>query len=81
MFSAALNIFKIPELRKKIIFTVAMLCIYRIGFHVPVPGVDQKELAAQTQPSDSDSPFGRVADESGSIAGGEYYRGGEEPSV
>jgi len=61
MFSAVANIFKIPELRKKIIFTLAMLCIYRVGFHVPVPGIDQVEMGKLAQ-SDSDSPFGRVAD-------------------
>jgi preprotein translocase subunit SecY len=62
MLSAAINVFKIPELRKKIFFTLAMLCIYRIGFHVPVPGVDQNALQKLTQSGDSGSPFGRVAD-------------------
>lgn len=38
------NIFAIPELLRKIIFTLALLCIYRIGFHVPIAGVDQEEL-------------------------------------
>ncbi|MCP4709104.1 MAG: preprotein translocase subunit SecY, partial [Planctomycetes bacterium] len=63
MLASIFNIFKIPELRKKIFFTVAMLCIYRIGFHVPVPGIDQDALAelSQTQGGDS-SGFGRVAD-------------------
>jgi len=63
MFASALNIFKIPELRKKILFTLAMLCIYRIGFHVPVPGVNQEALAEATRHrGDSSTPFGRVAD-------------------
>jgi len=62
MLSAAINVFKIPELRKKIFFTLAMLCIYRVGFHVPVPGVDQTALQQLTQQGDSSSPFGRVAD-------------------
>ena len=44
MFSTFLNIFKVPELRNKVLFTVGMLCIYRIGFVVPVPGVDQAEM-------------------------------------
>jgi preprotein translocase subunit SecY len=38
-------VFKIPELRNKILFTVLLLCIYRIGFSVPLPGVDQSEIA------------------------------------
>jgi preprotein translocase subunit SecY len=45
MFSTFLNIFKIPELRNKVLFTVGMLCIYRIGFAVPVPGVDQETMS------------------------------------
>ena len=36
------NIFKIPELRTRILFTLGMLVIYRIGYHVPVPGVEIK---------------------------------------
>jgi len=35
------NIFAIPELLRKIAFTLALLCIYRVGFHVPLPGLDQ----------------------------------------
>lgn len=46
MFSTFLNIFKIPELRDKILFTIGMLAIYRIGFYVPVPGVDQVKMSA-----------------------------------
>ena len=63
MFAAFINIFKIPELRRKVLFTVAMLCIYRVGFHVPLPGADQEAMAKAVAPgTDSGSPFGRVAD-------------------
>jgi len=48
MLSTFLNIFKIPELRNKIAFTLGMLVIYRIGFYVPVPGVDQAAMSAST---------------------------------
>ncbi len=40
MFSALGNIFKIPELRQKIIFTLIMFAVFRLGTHIPVPGVD-----------------------------------------
>jgi len=40
------NAFKIPELKSRIIFTLLMLTIYRLGSHVPVPGVDGSALAA-----------------------------------
>ncbi|MFQ6048463.1 MAG: preprotein translocase subunit SecY, partial [Phycisphaerae bacterium] len=46
MFRAFMNIFKVPDLRSKVLFTVALLAIYRIGFHVPVPGVNQERLAS-----------------------------------
>lgn len=44
MFRTFLNIFKVPELRNKLMFTFGLLAIYRIGFYVPVPGVDQNAM-------------------------------------
>ncbi|MDP6624935.1 MAG: preprotein translocase subunit SecY [Nitrospinota bacterium] len=46
------NIFKIPELKKRILFTLAMLAVYRIGAHIPTPGINGAALAeffARTQ--------------------------------
>ena len=40
MLSALSNIFKIPELRQRIIFTLIMFAVFRLGTHIPVPGVD-----------------------------------------
>jgi preprotein translocase subunit SecY len=40
------NIFKIPELKKRILFTLSLLIVYRIGVHVPVPGIDSVALAS-----------------------------------
>jgi len=40
------NITKIPELKKKIWFSLAMLAVYRIGVHIPTPGIDTAALAA-----------------------------------
>ncbi|HWQ62056.1 MAG TPA: preprotein translocase subunit SecY [Negativicutes bacterium] len=40
MLSALANVFKIPELRQKVMFTLAMFLIFRAGTHIPVPGVD-----------------------------------------
>jgi len=39
------NIFKIPELRTRIAFTLTMLAVYRIGAHVPTPGINNEELS------------------------------------
>jgi preprotein translocase subunit SecY len=38
------NIFAIPDLRKRVLFTFALLAVYRIGCHIPTPGVDPKAL-------------------------------------
>jgi preprotein translocase subunit SecY len=40
------SIFRIPELRRRILFTVALLVVYRLGAHVPVPGIDGAALGA-----------------------------------
>ena len=34
------NVFKIPELRNKVLFTLLMIALYRLGAHIPVPGID-----------------------------------------
>ena len=62
IFSTFVNIFRIPELRKKILFPVMMLCIYRVGFQIPIMGVDQEAMSQIMSNSDSSSGFGRVAD-------------------
>ncbi len=45
MLDAFKNIFKIPELRKRILFTLGLLAICRVGTYVPVPGINGKLLA------------------------------------
>jgi preprotein translocase subunit SecY len=55
MLTALINSFKIPDLRKKLVFTLGMLVIYRIGCYIPTPGIDGTALKeffnriAQTQ--------------------------------
>ncbi|MBF0310317.1 MAG: preprotein translocase subunit SecY [Magnetococcales bacterium] len=44
--SGLANLGKIPELRNRILFTLGMLIVYRIGAHVPTPGIDPNALAA-----------------------------------
>ncbi len=44
MLDTFLNVFKIPELRKKIGFTIFMIFIYRLGGHIPTPGIDPQVL-------------------------------------
>lgn len=45
MLKALANVFKIPELRNKILFTLGMLVVYRIGYWIPLPGVSQEALS------------------------------------
>jgi preprotein translocase subunit SecY len=40
------SIFKIPELKRRVLFTLGMLCIYRLGGHVPTPGINADALRA-----------------------------------
>jgi len=44
LFSALANIYKIPELRQKVIFTLIMFAVFRLGTHIPVPGVDPSAI-------------------------------------
>ncbi|MBI5190766.1 MAG: preprotein translocase subunit SecY [Nitrospirae bacterium] len=45
MIQSIQNIFKIPELKKRIFFTVGLLAVYRIGGHIPTPGINGEELS------------------------------------
>ncbi len=44
MANAVVNIFKIPDLRNRILFTLGILIIYRIGAHIPLPGINVEAL-------------------------------------
>ena len=46
MLKSFINIFHVPELRKKLAFTCSLLLVYRLGGHVPIPGIDRTALAA-----------------------------------
>jgi preprotein translocase subunit SecY len=41
---AAANIFRIPDLRNRVLFTLALLAVYRLGAHIPTPGIDASKL-------------------------------------
>jgi preprotein translocase subunit SecY len=48
VLSAFVNAFKVPDLRKKLLFTLFIIAIYRLGSHVPVPGIDIKTARSLT---------------------------------
>jgi preprotein translocase subunit SecY len=66
------NIFRIQDLRNKILFTVALLVIYRIGFHIPIPGFNQAALRQAAESRDTSSPLGRAADYLEVFTGGQF---------
>ena len=47
MFNTFVNAWKLPDIRKKILFTLLMLFVYRIGAFVPVPGTNVDYVAQQ----------------------------------
>jgi preprotein translocase subunit SecY len=44
MLEKFLNIFRIPDLRKRVLFTLGILAVYRLGAHIPTPGVNGHQL-------------------------------------
>ncbi|NUQ81683.1 MAG: preprotein translocase subunit SecY [Bacteroidetes bacterium] len=48
------NSFKIPELRTRILYTLAMVLVFRIGSHITLPGIDASAIASQTSRAASD---------------------------
>ena len=45
MIASLINVFKIPELRRKILFTLLIIVAYRLGMYLPIPGTDPGYLA------------------------------------
>ena len=41
---ALANLFRVEELRKRVLFTLALLAVYRIGAHIPTPGINSAVL-------------------------------------
>lgn len=70
MLDKVANIFKVADLRKKLLFTVALLIIYRIGFHIAIPGFDIEAIAEAAGARNTESPFGRAADMMQMFTGG-----------
>src|SRR5258705_2602858 len=38
------NVFRVPDLRKRVLFALALLAVYRLGGHIPTPGIDTNKL-------------------------------------
>ncbi|AUG77750.1 preprotein translocase subunit SecY [Kitasatospora sp. MMS16-BH015] len=60
MLSAFARAFKTPDLRKKLLFTLGIVALYRVGAHIPVPGVDFKAVNTCISATKSSGLFGLV---------------------
>ena len=58
MFDALANAFRVPDLRKKILFTIAIIALYRVGSHIPVPGVTRSMIDALTTATQNTAALG-----------------------
>ena len=66
MLTAFRNAFLIPDLRRKLIITIGLLAIYRLGVFIPTPGIDIEALREQLQSQ------GGIFDLLGFITGGNF---------
>ncbi|HUT59556.1 MAG TPA: preprotein translocase subunit SecY [Phycisphaerae bacterium] len=66
------NIFAIPELLRKLAFTLGLLCIYRIGFHVPLPGLNQEQITKWM--GGAEGPVGQAVQIASMFTGGNLGR-------
>jgi len=69
-----INIFRIPELRKRVFFTLGVLVIYRLGFFIPLVGVDQSALKSyyESQSSSDGLGLGRILEYASIFSGGSF---------
>jgi preprotein translocase subunit SecY len=72
MFKAVTNIFRVADLRNKVLFTVALLLIYRVGFHIWLPGFDHQQMTQMADSRGTESPFGRAAEMMQMFSGGSF---------
>ena len=60
MLSKFITIFKIPELRQKILLTLGLLAVYRMGFAIPLPFIDQNEMTKALSDASSEGGMGSL---------------------
>ncbi len=64
---ALVNVFRIPDLRKRVLFTLALLAVYRIGAYIPTPGIDTHRF---------EEFFNRSANGGGFLSYFDFFSGG-----
>src|SRR5512144_1746358 len=58
MVESLRNIFAVPDLRKRVIFTLGLLAVYRVGHVIPMPGIDPKALQQFMEQAQGNNMFG-----------------------
>ena len=79
MISAFANTWKIPELRDRILFTLALIVIIRLGVHITLPGVDAnviKLFLKDLQSKGADNPAGGISALLNVFAGSPFFHSG-----
>ena len=74
MLAMIATIFKIPELRRKIFITLLFLMVYRIGYYVPLPMIDQAKMA-QKMSQQATGSFGQILGFVSLFSGGDLSQG------
>ncbi len=70
MLQTLFNVFKVAELRSKVLFTLSMLVVFRIGHWIPLPGVNQDEMKRLAASMTEDSAFARLTQYVATFSGG-----------
>lgn len=70
MLQTLLNVFKVAELRTKVLFTLAMLFVFRIGHWIPLPGVNQDEMKKMFENLGDQSAFAKITQYVATFSGG-----------
>jgi preprotein translocase subunit SecY len=58
MIDSVKNVFGVPELRKRVLFTLGLLAVYRVGSKIPTPGINGEALRALMESAASSGVFG-----------------------
>ena len=74
MLQAFINIFRVPDLRNRVLFTLGILAVYRIGFWIPLAGVNQSALveAANAATEGGGTGFGKLLQYASIFSGGSF---------
>ncbi|MEK6703099.1 MAG: preprotein translocase subunit SecY [Planctomycetota bacterium] len=70
MLQTLLNVFKVAELRSKVLFTLSMLVVFRIGHWIPLPGVNQEQMKKLFESMAEDSALSRLTQYVATFSGG-----------